>query len=141
MRNRLALAVLCWLMAGVPARAGQPQLEFWPEVDAWWRVSPSARLALLVPISKNVETEYREGNLILQGDYAWGGTHFRHQRRLLDENRAQHMKRMLVRGGYLGGKSLGDKGDAYTLNVILHLYFETGRARTPPPPPADPGHS
>ncbi|MGE5362276.1 MAG: hypothetical protein ACM3NQ_24930 [Bacteroidales bacterium] len=30
------------------------------------------RLSLFVPISKNIETHYREGNLIAQADYAWG---------------------------------------------------------------------
>jgi hypothetical protein len=38
---------------------------------------------------------------------------------LFDENRAQQMKRFLIRGGYLGGKSLGDNGEAYTEYAML----------------------
>jgi hypothetical protein len=123
----VALAVLCWTAMGGVAGAQQPQLEFWPEIDVWWRLSPAGRLAVLVPISKNLETEYREGSLILQGDYAWGGTHAFAHRRLLDENRAQHMKRLLVRGGYLLGKSLGDRGEGYTERAA----FSELHVRTP----------
>jgi Protein of unknown function (DUF2490) len=112
--RRPCLALLIWLLTTAGSAAQDSTLEFWPEVDVWWRVSPAWRLSLFVPISQNIETAYREGNLILQGDYAWGRSHHLRRRRLLDENRAQNMKALLVRGGYLGGKSLGDNGDAYT---------------------------
>jgi hypothetical protein len=81
---------------------------------------------MFIPISKNIETDYREGNLILQTDYAWGKVKTRlyfYRRRLLDENRAQEMKAILLRGGYLGGRSLDDKGQAYketTFFMELH---------------------
>jgi len=48
----------------------------------------------------------------------------RYEGRLLDENRAQNMRAFLVRGGYLGGQSLGDKGEQYTERTLfaeLHL--------------------
>jgi hypothetical protein len=36
------------------------------------------------------------------------------------------MKRFLMRGGYLGGKSLGDKGEAYTERTLLaELHLRT----------------
>jgi len=67
---------------------------------------------VFVPLSENLETHYREGNLIPQVDYAFGKAHL--ERRLMDEDRARDMKIFLLRGGYLGGKSLGDDGEEYT---------------------------
>ena len=87
--------------------------EFWPEIDVWLRLSPQWRFSLFVPISKNIETKYREGNLIAQVDYAFGKSHFLHLVRLYDGNRAQSIKPFLLRGGYLKAKSLNDSGEAY----------------------------
>jgi hypothetical protein len=111
--------VVVWLLAAGSAAGDELQREFWPEVDIWWRVSPAWRLSLFVPVSKNIETDYREGNLIVQGDYAFGEGKRAHKRRLMDESRAQNMKTFLVRGGYLGGRSLGDQGDEYTEHTAL----------------------
>ena len=108
----LPFAVLAWLLAAGIALADDPAKEFWPEVDTWWRVSPAWRLSLFVPISENLDTQYREGNLIPQVDVAFGTAH--RERRLLDEDRARAMTMFLFRGGYLGGKSLDDQGEAYT---------------------------
>jgi hypothetical protein len=104
--------LLIWLVAAGIAGADPPQKEVWPEIDTWLRLSPAWRLSLFVPISKNLETYYREGNLILQSDYSWGESN--RTRRLIDESRAQAMDVWLLRGGYLGGKSLDDQGAAYT---------------------------
>lgn len=115
------LAFIVWLGVAGPALA-QPSYEFWPEIDTWLRLSPAWRLSLFVPISKNLETHYREGNFIPQVDYAFGKAPF--QRRLMDEGAARHMKFFLLRGGYLGGKSLNDNGEAYTEHTAfaeLHL--------------------
>ena len=109
------LALVVSLFVAGAAGADDPQQEFWPEVDVWWRLSPAWRVSLFVPISRNIETAYREGNFIPQVDYAWGKPNkLRAETRLLDENRAQAMKAMMVRTGYLGGKSLDDNGEAYT---------------------------
>jgi len=105
-------ALLIWLAAAGVAGADPPQKEVWPEVDTWLRLSPVWRLSVFVPVSKNLETYYREGNLILQADYAWGESN--RTRRLIDEDRARTMDLWLLRGGYLGGKSLDDHGAAYT---------------------------
>jgi hypothetical protein len=110
-RNVIA-ALLVWLVASGVAAAEPLSYEFWPEVDTWLLLSPAWRLSVFVPLSENLDTHYREGNLILQADYAFGKTRF--QRRLMDEGRARNMKAFLLRGGYLGGKSLGDAGEAYT---------------------------
>jgi hypothetical protein len=106
------VALLVWLAAAGAAGADSPTQEFWPELDTWLRLSPAWRLSLFVPISENLDTHYREGNLISQVDYAWGKTSRR--TRLFDEDRARRMKAWMLRGGYLGGKSLDDQGDAYT---------------------------
>ena len=94
------------------ALAQPPTKEVWPEIDTWLRLSPAWRLSLFVPISENLDTHYREGNLIPQVDFAFGKARF--QRRLMDEARAGNMKLFLARGGYLGGKSLDDHGEEYT---------------------------
>ncbi len=109
-------ALLVWLAAGL-ARADPPSYEFWPEIDTWLRLSPAWRLSLFVPISKNLETHYREGNFIPQVDYAFGKT--RRRRRLMDEDRERRMRAFMLRGGYLGGKSLGDQGEAYTERTLF----------------------
>lgn len=114
----VCLALVVWLVATGAAVADEPSQEFWPEIDIWWRLSPEWRLSVFVPISKNIETDYREGNLILQADYAWGKPR-RVRIRLMDENREQDMKAILVRGGYLGGRSLGDQGEAYTERTVF----------------------
>jgi hypothetical protein len=121
-RSLLLAACCLLLLAAVPALAQESTTEFWPEVDSWLRVSPQWRFSLFVPISKNIETHYREGNLIAQVDFAFGETH--RWRRLLDESRARRMDTFLLRGGYLGGKSLGDDGaeyDEHMAFVELHV--------------------
>jgi Protein of unknown function (DUF2490) len=109
---RACATVLVWLAAAGVALADPPSKEFWPEIDTWLRLSPAWRLSLFVPISENLDTHYREGNLIPQVDYAFGKG--RRQGRLMDEDRARETKFFLLRGGYLGGKSLADDGQEYT---------------------------
>jgi hypothetical protein len=118
-RRTIRFSLVLWLMAAGVAFADDPAKEFWPEVDAWWRASPDWRFSLFVPIAENLETHYREGNVILQADYAWGKTDRVRQRRMLDESRASNIKTGLVRWGYLGGKSLDDQGEAYTERSLL----------------------
>jgi uncharacterized protein DUF2490 len=113
------LALMVWLGSTRAVIAGESSKEFWPEVDLWLRLTPAWRLSMFIPITKNIDTNYREGNLIVQGDYAFGKMKPRNKTRLFDENRAQQMKRFLIRGGYLGGKSLGDNGEAYTEYATL----------------------
>ena len=74
MRDWAALALVLWLAAVACAAADEPAQEFWPEIDVWWRLSPAWRVSLFVPISRNIETAYRDGNFIPQVDYAFGKT-------------------------------------------------------------------
>jgi len=117
-----SVSVVVWLAAAGAALADPPSKEFWPEIDTWLRLSPVWRLSLFVPIAENLDTHYREGNLIPQVDYAFGKA--RNQRRFMDEDRARDSKLFLLRGGYLGGKSLDDQGEAYTEYAVfgeLHM--------------------
>jgi hypothetical protein len=106
------IVLLLWLGAGGAAGAQSPSKEVWPEIDTWLRLSPAWRLSVFVPLAENLDTHYREGNLILQADYGWAGSN--RTRRLIDGDRAQNMQIWLLRGGYLGGKSLDDHGAEYT---------------------------
>jgi Protein of unknown function (DUF2490) len=123
----ICLAIMVCLKAAGAAGQEQTSVEFWPETDIWLRLSPAWRLSMFLPISKNIETAYREGNLILQADCAWGKMKHPQKRRLVDETRAREMKRFLLRGGYLGGMSLDDQGQAYSEDTAL---FEL-HVRTP----------
>jgi hypothetical protein len=109
----ICLALMVWLGATGAAVADETSYEFWPEIDLWWRLSPAWRLSMFLPLSRNIETDYREGSLILQADYAWGKASQLFKTRLMDENRAGEMNTWMVRGGYLRGRSLDDHGEAY----------------------------
>ncbi|MBK9105151.1 MAG: DUF2490 domain-containing protein [Saprospiraceae bacterium] len=123
----IGLCFAIWFCAPGLAHGQMTTKEFWPEVDIWYRLSPSWRLSMYVPLSKNIETKYREGSIVLQADYAWGKSRVLQNRRLLDENRSQQMKVCLTRGGYLAAKSIDDNGEAYQENMI---FFEE-HFRTP----------
>jgi hypothetical protein len=115
----ICLAVMFWPAVTGTVAADEPSREFWPEVDLWLRLSPQWRLSMFVAISRNIETAYREGNVILQADYAWGMTTLMSAIRLVDENRSQTMNALLARAGYLGGMSLDDRGEAYTERMLF----------------------
>lgn len=108
------------------AHAQETTSEFWPEMDLWYRFAPSWKLSMYLPFSRNLETFYREGSIVLQADYAWGNSRFLPNRRLLDENRSRQMKACLTRGGFLRAKSLGDDGEAYSESMVfLEEHFRT----------------
>lgn len=119
----LALVVLL----GATAAAEETSGEFWPETDLWARLSPAWRLSSFIALSNNIETKYREGSLILQADYGCGKRTLLYKTRFLDEGRAQNrMNTFLFRGGYLSGRSLDDRGEAYWENtMLLELHART----------------
>ena len=97
------------------AMAGGTTGEYWPEIDLWARLTPQFRLSSMIAVSRNVDTQYREGSFILQADYAWkrkGAPLVR--QRLMDEAHAAVMNVFMLRGGYLAGKSLADDGAEYS---------------------------
>ena len=97
--------------------------EFWPEVDLWCRVSPLWRFSVFVPISRNIDTEYREGSIVLQSDYSWGKHKgFIMPMRLVENDSNQPVKANMLRGGYLSGISLDDKGESFSENTAFAEY-------------------
>ena len=121
---RVVLIVLSFFLGLSTLRAQESTVEFWPEIDVWLRLSPRWRVSVFVPLSRNLETNYREGNFAAQVDYVFGSTQKMHFKRMFDENRAKYMRPFMTRGGYLGAKSLGDGGVAYEEKMgYLEMHF------------------
>lgn len=99
--------------------AQNSSIEFWPEVDIWYRLNPSWRLSSFLPITKYNESNNRDLNIYLQADYAWGKTKHTIYRRLLDEEKEQKMRAFMVRGGFMKGWSLGENADDYTESMFF----------------------
>lgn len=93
--------------------------EFWPELDVWYKLTPSWRASVLIPISRNIETNYREGSFVCQMDYSWGKPKRIIFMRMLNEEEAERIKNKMIRGGYLTGVSLDDKGQTYSENTAF----------------------
>jgi hypothetical protein len=113
------IGLLLFQMSSAWVEAQNSSFEFWPETDIWYRISPSWRLSAFMPMTKYHESQYRDINVYLQADYAWGKTKYMHYLRLFDENRAQQMKAWLVRGGYMKGWSLGEHSGAYYEDMLF----------------------
>jgi hypothetical protein len=97
--------------------------EFWPEVDVWWRVSPHWRFSVFVPVSRNIDTDYREGSIILQVDYSWGKPKgFIIPMRLVENDSNHPIKANMLRGGYLAGRSIDDNGKSFSENTAFAEY-------------------
>lgn len=100
-------------------QAQNSSVEFWPETDIWYRLSPSWRLSAFMPITKYHESANRDFNIYLQVDYAFGPTRTPFFNRRMDENKEQPLKGWLARGGYMGGWSLHDEGESYTEDMVF----------------------
>ncbi len=101
----------------VPGRALAEDMvwELWPEIDIWVKLPRQVRLSSFIALSRREVTDYREGTFILQADYAWKIQKYHGIRqRLADEARAAEMKPLMLRGGYLTGRSLDDDGEEYS---------------------------
>jgi len=91
--------------------AQNSSFEFWPEADLWYIISPSWRVTAFMPATVYFNGKPVDLNIYLQADFAWGHTKRIYFARLLNENRAQHMKAWLTRGGVMRGWSLGEYGE------------------------------
>jgi hypothetical protein len=113
------LVIFLLLGAAHSVVAQNTSYEFWPETDIWYRLSPSTRLSAFIPVTKYNESKYRDLNVYLQADYAWGKAKHLFNRRLMDENRVQELKVWLLRGGFMEGWSLGEKAGTYTEDMLF----------------------
>ncbi len=122
MRRNLFVTLFVLMMSLNLTHTGIAQnssFEFWPETDIWYKLTPSWRLSAFIPITKYNESKYRDLNIYLQVDFAWGKTKRIALRRLVDENRVQQMKSWLVRGGFMEGWSLGENAGTYTEDMLF----------------------
>jgi hypothetical protein len=117
--TRTCLILMIGFLSVVSGMAQNATYEFWPETDIWCRLSPAWRLSAFVPVTKYYESKYRDINLILQADYAWGHTKFALYTRQVDENRLHKVKSWLARGGYMGGWSLGENVGSYSEDMLF----------------------
>lgn len=119
-RFRVIILVLM-LIISTPTliTAQETSKEFWPEIDIWWKVSPFWRFSCFIPLTKNIETNYREGAFVAQADFSWGKTNTFFHMRIIDSDRADKIRPMMIRGGYFSGRSLGDKGESYSENTAF----------------------
>jgi len=112
--------VLCMSISlGYAGFSQNSSLEFWPETDLYYKVSPSWRFSTFIPITKYYESKERDLNVYLQTDYAWGKTKKPVARRLMDENRIQQIKAWMFRTGYMQGWSLQDLGESYSEDMAF----------------------
>ena len=120
-KNRVQLIVILLFFNLISLRilAQDSSKEFWPEIDVWYKLTPSWRASVLVPLSRNIETNYREGSFVLQADYSWGKAKRVIFVRLLEQDAAERIKNKMIRGGYLSGVSLGDQGESYSENTVF----------------------
>jgi len=117
--HRICAGLLMSFFASTNSMAQSTSLEFWPETDIWYRLSPSWRFSAFIPVTKYNESKYRDLNIYLHADYAWGKTKHLIRRRLVDDNREQQMKIWMVRGLYMKGWSLGENSGAYSEDMVF----------------------
>ena len=99
--------------------AQNTSIEFWPEADIWYRLSPAWRFSTFIPITKYNESKNRDLNIYLHVDYAWGHTKHLIYRRLLDQEKEQEMKIWMLRGGFMEGWSLGENKGNYIEDMLF----------------------
>lgn len=107
---------VCFLSNSI---AQNVSLEFWPEVDIWYRFNSSWRASSYIAVTKYFENKTRDLASTFQLDYAFGKTKNPLFVRLQDDNRVQTIKAWLFRGGYMNGLSLSDFGESYTEDMAL----------------------
>lgn len=118
-KRLFCLGILIILGVTNNAFAQNTSYEFWPESDIWYRLNSSWRLSSFIAITKYNETKYRDLTVLIQADYGWGKTKHPFYKRLFDEKRAQTVKAWLLRGGYMGGLSLGENAGSYTEDMLF----------------------
>lgn len=121
---RLCSRLVCWmcfmvLVMNQSCIAQNSSLEFWPEVDIWYRLNPSWRFSSFVSVTKFNESKNRDLNIYLNADYAWGHTKHVIFRRLVDQEKEQEIKAWMVRAGFMEGKSFGGGDGNYAEELLF----------------------
>lgn len=115
----LLLWLLLMLNTDNSSIAQHSAIEFWPEMDLWFRLNPSFRFSAFIPVTKYHESQTRDLNLYLQADYSWGHSKRYIRVRLVDEKRREILKTWMVRPGYMAGWSLDDPEQGYTEDMLF----------------------
>jgi hypothetical protein len=123
----ICFGIIISLTTANRSMAQNTSLEFWPETDIWYRLSPSWRLSSFISVTKYNESNHRDLNIYLQADYSWGKTKRAFVKRLMDENTAQQIKTWMARSGFMKGWSLGE----YAGDYIEDLFFAEIHRRIP----------
>jgi hypothetical protein len=117
--KKILLGLFVWFIAITGILAQNSTFEFWPEAEIWYKVTPGLRLASYSAITRYYESNSRDYNLTLLADHSFGKSRKFLFTRLLDQNRAETLKVWLVRGGYMGGWSLGDHAENYSEDMLF----------------------
>jgi hypothetical protein len=108
-----------WFIATTGVLAQNTTFEFWPEAEIWYKATPGLRVASYSAITRYFESESRDYNLTLLADHSFGNSKKYLFTRLQDQNRAETLKVWLLRGGYMGGWSLGDPANKYSEDMLF----------------------
>ena len=121
MKNRVQFILILLLLNTISLKilAQDSSQEFWPELDVWYKLNPSWRASVLIPLSRNIETNYREGSFVIQADYSWEKSKHGLFMRMFDNDQASRIKNNMIRGGYLSGRSLEDNGETFSENTAF----------------------
>lgn len=118
-KKRLLILIVLLIIIQSPVFSQKLKYEIWPETDIWYRLTPKFRISTFASTTRYVETKKRDFTISVQGDYQFGTSKRFYFSRLLDQNRAETLKTWMVRGGYMNGTSLGDRGASYTENMLF----------------------
>lgn len=113
------LVVILFFLSSRDCHSQNSSIELWPEVDAWYRLNPSWRVSSFIALTKYNENDSRDINMSAQVDYAWGKTKHTIFRRLVDQEKAEHVRAWMVRGGFMKGWSIGQYAGDYNEEMIF----------------------
>ncbi|MDX8337899.1 DUF2490 domain-containing protein [Draconibacterium sp. IB214405] len=114
-----SLFLLIWFSSWIDISAQNYHYEFWPEADIWYKITPGFRVSSIAAITKYLESNTRDLNVMLQADQSFGKAKRFFFTRLVDQNQPEVLKSWLVRGGYGAGWSLYDKYESYSEDMIF----------------------
>jgi len=125
MRKRYLVFVMILTIIRISSvHAENTTKELWPEIDLWWKTSNDWRFSSFLALSRNVETNYREGDILIQGEYSWGETKDSVSMRLVDVAEAEIVRPMMARIGYLNGRGQEEEdGEKFSENSAYGEFY------------------